>query len=104
MPIFEGRLEGEVERNHRESPVKVYQLLSGRKSIKEGFAEAPSRTEQPSRTKQEARNEMTDPFGTVLKTCVPRLGRFATSHLLRAVLWCELQGGCRETAWAPGQC
>lgn len=49
MPIFEdarGRLEGEVERNHRESPVKVYQLLSGRKSIKEGFAEAPSRTEQ----------------------------------------------------------
>jgi hypothetical protein len=47
---------------------------------------------------------MTDPFWTVLKTCVPRLGRFATSHLLRAVLWCELQGGCRETAWAPGQC
>jgi hypothetical protein len=59
MSIFEdasGRLEGEVERNHRENPVKVYQLLSGSKSIKEGFAEAPSRT------KQEARNEMTDPF------------------------------------------
>lgn len=65
MPVFEdasGRLECEVERNHRENPVKVYQLLSGSKSIKEGFAEAPSRTEQLSRTKQEARNEMTDPF------------------------------------------